>query len=430
MVCLATGALLSPVFASETEEVFRAAIAYTVKIRTRITINFVEDDYGSFEGAGFVVDAERKWILTNAHVVGRSPATITVAFKDKPFISARKIYVDPYRDVAVLEIDDASDQSILAAAPLNCVGMPNVGHSIGAFGHPYSLDYTGTRGIVSGVTKITSMLQIDAAINPGNSGGPLISLLSGRVVGINTASLVADDAEVQNTNFAEPIVYACKILDLLREGKDPSPPVMPIVYYVPPVDRDALIVARSYLQQDRIDLRSGDEIVGVEGSSEQVRNEAQLVHLLRGSLKSVGLSVKRGTEEMIVSGYLKPHARITDRRGILMSGLLIAPGDIYRDDRQVRDSDLLVIHSVKPGSIGDESLFYSYDVVVSIDGRLHGDLDTTLEYLKTSQEAARSIEVEVMRVSVNDQSAPGGPTMMEYMKQQIKVDGLEIVESR
>ena len=185
---------------------FRGAVAYTVKVRARITNDFIGDQKGSVEGAGFVVDAERGWIMTNAHVVGRSPSVVSIAFKGTPYEAVRKVYVDPYLDIAVLEIEKPKTNKTLVAAPLECDEMPSVGHPVGAFGHPYDLDFTGTRGIISGVTVNTSEIQTDAAINPGNSGGPLISLKTGRVVGINTASLEndfrnTDSAQPQNTNF-------------------------------------------------------------------------------------------------------------------------------------------------------------------------------------------------------------------------------------
>jgi S1-C subfamily serine protease len=62
------------------ETAFRDAREYTVRIRTQIVTPFIEDEEGAFVGAGFLVDAKRGWIATNAHVVGRGPAEIQVAF--------------------------------------------------------------------------------------------------------------------------------------------------------------------------------------------------------------------------------------------------------------------------------------------------------------------------------------------------------------
>ena len=56
-----TGSALGAV---DPEQVFRDAVAYTVKVRTRIETPFIEDERGTSEGAGFVVDAKRGWIMT------------------------------------------------------------------------------------------------------------------------------------------------------------------------------------------------------------------------------------------------------------------------------------------------------------------------------------------------------------------------------
>ena len=74
------------------ETVFRDARAYTVRIRTQISTPFMDDQRGSFGGAGFLVDAQRRWVITNAHVVGQSPSTVQVAFADGTFRAARKVY--------------------------------------------------------------------------------------------------------------------------------------------------------------------------------------------------------------------------------------------------------------------------------------------------------------------------------------------------
>jgi S1-C subfamily serine protease len=78
-----------------------------------------------------------------------------------------------------------------------------------------------TQGIISGTdrditvtdeqtgrpTKLTGLIQTDAAINPGNSGGPLLDA-TGAVVGVNTA--VAASAE--GLGFAIPITAAADLI--------------------------------------------------------------------------------------------------------------------------------------------------------------------------------------------------------------------------
>src|SRR5215813_14735412 len=202
------------------EDVFKTALGYTVQIRATLPVPFSGDRKGSGLGAGFVVDAERGWIMTNAHVVGRSPSRIEVAFYGQDFAEASKVYVDPFLDVAIVRVVDRNATKGIAEPRLECASVPPVGHPVGAFGHPWRLQFTGTRGIVSGVTAKyrTELLQTDAPINQGNSGGPLISLENGRIVGINTAGIRG----AQNTNFAVASKYACRILELLQKGEDPS----------------------------------------------------------------------------------------------------------------------------------------------------------------------------------------------------------------
>jgi serine protease Do len=87
----------------------------------------------------------------------------------------------------------------LSEAPLS------VGDTVYAVGHPFGLDFTFTKGIVSEPDRIQngiSYIQTDAAINPGNSGGPLVNE-AGAVVGMNTF-IIRDS---HNLGFALPVRY-------------------------------------------------------------------------------------------------------------------------------------------------------------------------------------------------------------------------------
>ena len=85
--------------------ILEEANQYTVKIRRGSTVGLNEDDGTSVQATGFLVDRGRGWILTNAHVASRSPATLIVSFKGEKYISARRVFVDRLLDVAVLEVE-------------------------------------------------------------------------------------------------------------------------------------------------------------------------------------------------------------------------------------------------------------------------------------------------------------------------------------
>ena len=214
-----------------TENIFTQAEKYTLEIEVEITIPFIEDEEGSYIGTGFLVDKKKGWILTNAHVVGKSPSNVRARFKGSEYFDLKKIYIDPVIDLAILKIDPSHLPENALNAQLDCDSTPITGHPIGTYGHPWGLSFTATRGIVSGTTYLQDdkWLQVDAAINGGNSGGPLVSLVSGLVVGINSAS--ANDEDTQGLNFALPIRPVCTVLNLLKNGRDPSPADLNVLFF-------------------------------------------------------------------------------------------------------------------------------------------------------------------------------------------------------
>ncbi len=417
------GALLIPsdAVALDAEEVFRGAASYTVKIRTLITTAFVEESKGTRFGAGFVVDAERGWIMTNAHVAGRSPATISVAFKGKPYVDAQKVYVDPFLDLAILRVDRKKLDVDLVTAPLACRKGASVGHPVGAYGHPWGLEFSGTRGIISGEAKDRAgLIQMDAAINPGNSGGPLISLITRRVVGINTSS--KSKKQDQNTNFAVPMMFACRVLEILRAGGNPSPPFLRVMFFHHPIDRSALVVAKSYLPPDQLPLMPGDEIVSANGAPDRIVNEAHLIHAIRGQLGDIRLTVIRQGQEHTIRGRLEPRPLITDRVGVLVSGLLIGPR-VYRDGAVLNADNGFVIHDVESGSVGESLGFKPWDVVATIDGKRHENIHKLFQYLSKIRRDKGRLIVRIVRF------APKRGQWLNYMKREFDVDGLSLISA-
>jgi S1-C subfamily serine protease len=402
--------------ADASEDVFKGALRYTVQVKATLPVPFDGDYKGSGLGAGFLVDAARGWIMTNAHVVGRSPSRIEVAFHGQEYTEATKVYVDPFLDVAIIRVSEKVDTRGITPPALECSSVPSVGHAVGAFGHPWRLQFTGTRGIISGVTARyrTELLQTDAPINQGNSGGPLISLESGRIVGINTAGIRG----AQNTNFAVAIKYACRILQLLQEGADPSPPDLKVVYYRDVDNRRELKVARSYAEDDLIRMLPGDvirEVVGVEGA---IENETQLLHALRGRLAGSSLKVLRDGKETVVGGTKLPMERVLDSRGVYASGVLFGPLTI-RDALEIRARGLMV-HHVESGSIGESQEIRKSDLLETVDGVAVRSVDELHARLNDARRGGRRAVLAFKRLA-------GGDALFSYTQRTLLVSELRII---
>ena len=415
-VALATGLVAAPSVADRGEDIFRNALKYTVQIRSTVALPFSSDRKGSGLGAGFVVDAKRGWIMTNAHVVSRSPARIEIAFHGGEFAPGRRVYVDPFLDLAIVAPETESPALDVPAPRLECRNLPPVGHPVGAFGHPWRLPFTGTRGIISGVTARyrTELLQTDAPINQGNSGGPLISLEDGRIVGINTAGIRG----AQNTNFAVAMKYACRVLELLQQDADPSPPDLRVVFFQDIDDRKELRVARNYGPAGSLPFQSGDLIREVTGTTGVIQNETQLVHALRGRLADASVKVMRGGESTPVSGGNPAAARVLEQRGVFASGVLFAPIHL-RDAREI-NLPALMVHHVEAGSIAQAQEFAQSDVLEAVDGAPVQDLEALHALLAAAQAANRRVRFTLRRIA-------GTESMFGYVERNLPVRGVRYV---
>jgi S1-C subfamily serine protease len=168
-------------------------------------------------GTGWVLDAQRGLIVTNAHVV-EGGQTFSVGVGDDIAIQAgnegfmagseaRKAELvgeATCEDLAVLKVTNTSGLKSLPLAPQSEL---RIGDPVIAVGYPSNLagdtqaNLTGTTGVVSvaktkapgiplpqggTVGPYTNVVQTDSVVNQGNSGGPLVDF-QGRLVGVNSA---------------------------------------------------------------------------------------------------------------------------------------------------------------------------------------------------------------------------------------------------
>ena len=389
---------------STAEDAFRAARGWTVQIRTSVREAFAEDEQGSFEGAGIVVDAARGWVLTNAHVASHSYSEMVLAFENGKAMPATRVYVDPFLDLAIV----AYDPQRLAKRPtepeLECSQIPAVGHPVGAFGHPWGFRFTGTRGIASAITSRLGpeMLQTDAPINEGNSGGPLISLETGRVVGINASTMKKGEAE--GLSFAVPAPFACTIIKLLQAGIDPSPPARLVDFAVDADDEQTLLVARSRLPPGTLDLRAGDELVGAATARAPLQTETDLVDALRGNLDNVSLEVRRNGQIVKVQGRWPAAAKMITREGLWISGALFADAELFTAGLLAGEPALMV-HHVEPGSEAESSGLQPVDLLTAAGGQPVRSLTDLEAAARRAAAAGRPLELMFLRLTSEEQSA-------------------------
>lgn len=178
-------------------------------------------------GSGFIIDAEKGYIVTNNHVIDNAEK-ITVSLSDGRNLQAKLVGADSRTDLAVLQISDTSN---LTAVIFGDSSTLEVGESVVAIGNPGGSDFARsvTTGIISALDRTLEiegessfgLIQTDAAINPGNSGGPLVDY-QGKVIGINSAKYAQSGFE--GMGFSIPISDALPtIQQLIQTGKASHP---------------------------------------------------------------------------------------------------------------------------------------------------------------------------------------------------------------
>jgi len=162
----------------QTLQIYQYAAPITVKIkgqRLRASTNKIR-----FVGTGILID--KYHILTMAHLVNAVVEnTLQIEFLDGQTIEAKKIAVDIFNDLALLQID-SRNVKFYKIPKLKFEANPQISEVIFVVGSPYSLEETITKGILSTKARtiprtiwLCEVYLIDAVIQGGNSGSPVFN---------------------------------------------------------------------------------------------------------------------------------------------------------------------------------------------------------------------------------------------------------------
>lgn len=374
---LAFGALISLAKADPIED----ANSYAVRIKSSISNSIFHDGgSGTSNGAGFLVDKERGWIITNAHVSGYGTADLEVSFKDEKYTTAQVLYADNELDLAVIMVSKRKIPERAIVAELECSDLRLNGREVAAFGHPEGLSYSASRGIISQVRVYDRVdwIQTDAAINGGNSGGPLIDLETGKVLGVNSMAL----EDTEGLNFAVPAKPICKILDIIKSGGTPLPPRLPISFAENEETEEYMIVAGNRYGELPDGIQIGDTVIKV--NDVEVNSPTEVLTLLRGGEGKAIFTIRRGETESDVNVIFPFEDDYLSEPYVLVDGALIAAAR-YNELRY--NEGMFQIHSIERGSYGSRAGLFAHAYIVAINGKKPKTVEGIYKTLSSGEEA-------------------------------------------
>jgi serine protease Do len=339
-------------------------------------------------GSGVIISPDG-YIVTNNHVV-EGATDIRVTMSNRNVFSAKLIGTDPLTDLAVIKINGTN----LPSVPWGDSAKLRPGQTVLAFGNPYGLQFTVTRGIISALNrpnldasdrrKPGEFIQTDAAINPGNSGGALVDA-RGALIGINTF-LISSNGSFSGMGFAIPAqIVEPTVETLIRDGKvshgligigisDVTPDNAKF-FQMSNANGAVVTEVEPNSAGGKAGLRIGDVITKLNGQSVTDAGELQMEVGQKRPGETIQLEVMREGKTINVPVTLE--AMGTTNGGAAVAGdhekgrWGLSLGDLSPDVREQMQipSNVhgAVVQDVQPGSPADNAGLQRGDVIIEVD---------------------------------------------------------------
>lgn len=389
-----------------------------VSIRFCQTCSFDTDSALTSEATGFVVDAERGYIMTNRHVVGAGPFWGYCIFDNHEEVDAYPVYRDPVHDFGILRFNPKAIKYMPVTALTLRPDLAKVGSEIRVVGNDAGEKLSILSGVISRLDRNapeygegycdfnTNYIQAAAAASGGSSGSPVVN-----IDGFAVALQAGGRSDGAATDYFLPLDRPLRALKCIQEGKKITRGTIQCQWMIKPFDecrRLGLTPEWEGAIRKNFPKETGmlvAEIVLPEGPSDNQVEEGDVLIKVNGELltqfirlddildSNVGLQVKlllqRGGEDLEVEVTVGDLHTITPDRFVSVSG-----GSFhnlsYQQARLYAVACKGVFVCEATGSFRFEHMDNGW-LIQTVDHKKTPDLDSFIEVMKNIPDRARVV---------------------------------------
>ncbi len=335
------------------------AVPSVVSLQISYVRDFVENNQGVSSATGFIVDAEQGIILTNRHVVGSGPISMTATFQNLERIDVVPLYRDPVHDFGFLRYNPEDlKRNQPEAMTLNAAGAL-VGTDIRVIGSDGGEQLSILTGTIARVDRAapnygryghndfnTFYLQAASSTSGGSSGSPVLNQ-DGEVIALNAAA----NSSTASSFFLplDRIEYA---LEKLRAGEPVERGTIQTVFEQRPYrllsrlglrgdiaeriqaefpQSNGLLLARQILPGGVAEdaLQEGDILLSINGQS--VTEFIRLAEVLDSSIdEEIEITVIRQGQEVVLPLVVQDMDKLQPAKLIEMGGSVLHDISVQR----------------------------------------------------------------------------------------------------
>ena len=413
-VALITG----PGESAEWQHTIEKVVRNVVSIRFCQTCAVDTDPALTSEATGFVVDAERGYILTNRHVVGSGPFWGYVIFDNHEEVDAYPVYRDPVHDFGILRFDPKAIKYMPVAALELRPDLAKVGAEIRVVGNDAGEKLSILSGVISRLDRNapeygegysdfnTNYIQAAAAASGGSSGSPVVN-----IDGFAVALQAGGRADGAATDYFLPVSRPKRALECLQKGLPITRGTIQCQWMIKPFDEcrrlgltpqweamvrenfpkeTGMLVAEIVLPEGPSDLKLEEGDILLKVNDEILTQFVRLDDILDQSVdKTVKLLIQRGGENMEVEVKVGDLHAITPDRFVSVAGASF-------HDLSYQQARLYAV-PVKGVFICEATGSFKFEgtdsgwMVQSVDHKKTPDLKTFIEVMKGIPDKARVV---------------------------------------